>query len=405
MQLPGSIACRRKIADTPVAEYVTVRMASTSPSAKNRRASVIRAIGTAVPDASYTQEFASAFLQRLEAFSDRERRLLRMLYRNTGIDRRHTVIDDYGKAPENYTFFPKNSQLLPEPTLADRNRVFVREASKLAERAVRQMLESLHDTRAEDITHLITMSCTGFSAPGFDLDLVKTFAMREDIHRFHLGFMGCYAAFPALKLAHDITLAEPAARVLVVSVELCSLHFQQKTETDFLVANSLFADGAAAALVTSADGTPGLRLNSLASRVIPGSESDMAWTIGEHAFDMRLSSYVPKFIEENIASIVDDLLTATGGSRTDIDIWAIHPGGRAILDRSASALGIGKAALTHSYEVLREYGNMSSATILFVLKRIMEADASGSVLAAAFGPGLTVQAAHLTSETGGGGSR
>jgi predicted naringenin-chalcone synthase len=205
-------------------------------------------------------------------------------------------------------------------------------------------------------------------------------------------------------MARDICKARPGAHVLIVAVELCSLHFQQKTDLDFLIANSLFADGAAAVLVGPALSAEQARndagdrgrgaqliLDGFMSRIIPGTEKDMAWKIGENAFDMRLSAYVPRLIEQNIRSIINELLLTTDTAFADIDIWAIHPGGRAILDRTAAVLSISESALFHSYEVLRQYGNMSSATIFFVLQRILENRKSGTVFATAFGPGLTVE--------------
>jgi predicted naringenin-chalcone synthase len=373
----------------------------------------ILGIGTCVPPTSYTQQFALDFLTRLSAFSDKERRFLRRLYQNTAIDKRHTVIDDYGKDPSAYTFYPKNDQLLPEPGLEARNDVFIRESDRLSEQAARSLFSTLPEFDPQAVTDLVTVTCTGFSAPGFDLHLVKALGLRRDIHRSHIAFMGCYAGFPALRLARDICVANPGAHVLIVAVELCTLHFQLKPQLDFMIANALFADGAAAVLVgpasdagAVADAGPGgpaqgggassrqgprLLLEGFASRIIPESEQAMAWKIGERAFDMRLSAYVPRLIEANIRAIVEDLLGAAGDALGDIDIWAIHPGGRAILDRSAAALNIPESELVHSYEVLREYGNMSSATIFFVLRRILEDRRSGTVFATAFGPGLTVE--------------
>ncbi|MGO9308573.1 MAG: type III polyketide synthase [Spirochaetia bacterium] len=359
----------------------------------------IHGIATSVPETSYTQQFAADFLQKLAVFSDKERRFLARLYQNTGIDKRHTVIEDYGKDPSAHVFYPKNDQLLPEPGLEARNNVFIRESNRLSEQAARALLSGLPGFDRHAITDLITVTCTGFSAPGFDLHLVNALGLRPDIRRCHLAFMGCYAGFPAMRMARDICAANSGARVLIVAVELCSLHFQQKTDIDFIIANSLFADGAAAVLVGPAGGSAGrggqLVLDGFMSRILPGSEKDMAWKIGEHAFDMRLSAYVPRLIEQNIRSIIDDLLGTSDAAFGDIDIWAVHPGGRAILDRTAAALDLPASALSHSYGVLREYGNMSSATIFFVLKRILESSESGTVFATAFGPGLTVESGLL----------
>ncbi len=362
---------------------------------KHTTSVAIHGIATSVPETSYTQKFAASFLQKLAVFTDKQRRFLARLYQNTGIDKRHSVIEDYGKDPSAYLFYPKNDQLLPEPGLEARNDVFIRESDRLSEQAARSLLSGMPRFDRRAITDLITVTCTGFSAPGFDLHLVNALGLRQDIRRSHISFMGCYAGFPAMRTARDICVANPGAHVLIVAVELCSLHFQQKTDLDFIIANSLFADGAAAALVGPKGGSLGqgrqLLLDGFTSRIIPGSENDMAWKIGENAFDMRLSAYVPRLIEQNIRSIIDDLLSTSDAAFEDIDIWAVHPGGRAILDRTAAALGIPESALLHSYEVLREYGNMSSATIFFVLRRILEGRESGTVFATAFGPGLTVE--------------
>jgi predicted naringenin-chalcone synthase len=360
-------------------------------------------IVTTVPPQSYTQEEARAFITGLSRYTDAQKRFLNRIYEGTAIRKRHTVVDDYHRPPEEYTFYAPNADLDPEPGLEKRNDLFITHAAQLSQEAVRALLKVRADLDPLSITHLITVSCTGFSAPGFDFEIMRRIPLAPTVHRFHLGFMGCFAAFPALKLGHSICTADPTARVLIVNVELCSLHLQLKAETDMMVANALFADGVSATLMTGADGLPadrpagtrGFRMVDYAGRVIDGSESDMAWRIGPIAFDMRLSAYVPKFIQKNIAEIVDDLLKKSGHTRNDVDTWAIHPGGRAILDRAATALDLETDAFADSYAVLGEYGNMSSATIFFVLQRILQRGGGGRVFAAAFGPGLTVESALL----------
>jgi predicted naringenin-chalcone synthase len=354
----------------------------------------IHTVATEVPEYSYTQAFALEFLLTLQGDSEKKRTFLQRVYADTGIEKRHTVIADYGKSPDEFTFYPKNVKMMPEPETWYRNDVFIEESNRISERAARALFEQNVAVKPEQITHLITVSCTGFSVPGFDLYLLKQLSLRNSVHRFHIGFMGCYAAFPAMKLARDICLAHNDAKVLIVSVELCTLHFQQKFELETVVADAIFADGCAAALI-SADPRDGgecaLRMDSFASFVIDDSEKEMAWRIGRHGFDMRLSLYVPKLIEANVGEVVDNLLQAEGLSRGDIDLYAVHPGGRAILDKVAEALALKSDQLQHSREVLKQFGNMSSATILFVLKRILEDDSLGRIFSAAFGPGLTVE--------------
>ena len=356
----------------------------------------LQSIATAVPDRSYTQEFALEFMSRLPMYGDKERSFLQRIYRDTKIARRHSVIEDYGKPVAEYQFFARNEELLPEPAVAERNDLFVRHAEELSARVVQKLFQDNPRVRPTEITHLITVTCTGFSAPGFDYQLVQRFGLSANLHRYHLGFMGCYAGFPAMKLAHTICSADLAARVLIVDVELCSLHFQFKSEPDTMVANSLFADGAAAALISSAEPCgAGFRLVDFFSRIIADSDQAMSWRLGDIAFDMKLSAYVPKLLQRDIGEIVSSTMQAVGLEKQDVRLWAIHPGGRAILDRIALALELPSGALEDSYATLQNYGNMSSATIFFVLQRMLNNPSGGAVFAAAFGPGLTVESAYL----------
>jgi predicted naringenin-chalcone synthase len=358
-------------------------------------------IATRVPEVHYTQRFALDFLLRLQGTTPRKRIFLEKVYANTGIEKRHTVIGDYGRPVEKYEFYPNNPDLKPEPETWYRNDRFIAEANRLVARTAQDLLTRLPDFDKRRITHLVTLSCTGFSVPGFDIHLVKILGLNRDVHRFHIGFMGCYAAFPAMKLARDICLAHEEATVLVVGVELCSLHFQQKFTPETVVANAIFADGAAAALISaspSVSDRPKLRLDRFATYLVDNSEEGMAWRIGKHGFDMRLSLYVPAIIEANIRGVVSRLLDGSGVSLEEIDLFAVHPGGRAILDKVRDALSLPDRALDSSYDVLREYGNMSSVTIFFVLEAMLSVPASGRIFAAAFGPGLTVESGILTKE-------
>ena len=358
----------------------------------------IHGIATSVPEYSFSQEFVLNFVTKLLGDTKQKQTFLKRVYNGTAIDRRYTVIGDYGRKPEDFTFYPKNETLLPEPSTAVRNELYITESKKLAVEAVSSLLEQLHTVDRRDITHLITVSCTGFSAPGVDYYLTKELNLSPSINRFHIGFMGCYAAFPALKLARSICIAEPDAKVLIVNVELCSIHFQQKYEPDTIVANAIFADGVSAALVSANEQDSSrhkIQLNTFFSQLIESSEEEMAWKIGETGFDMKLSAYVPRLIENNLGSVMDSLFAKGNISGDQIDLWAIHPGGRAILDKLRESLNLVNSELQVSYDVLREYGNMSSTTIMFVLKRILENNESGKIFAAGFGPGLTVESAIM----------
>jgi predicted naringenin-chalcone synthase len=352
-------------------------------------------IETVVPEKSYTQEFALEFLLKLVDGSEKKEKLLTKLYKGTQIRKRHSVIDDYDKDPSEYTFYPKDPNLKPEPSTAKRNDLYIEEAKKLTLKASEQLLEGIPEFDREKISHVITVSCTGCVAPGLDFFLARDLGLKPTVHRYHIGFMGCQGAFPGMKMARDVCLADPEARVLLVNVELCSIHMQQREEMDIVVSNAIFADGISAALISAhrddVEGTK-YRLENFATSFAANTENDMAWRIGDHGFLMKLSVYVPKIVQDNIRPLMDGLFKDSGIRQEDIDIWAIHPGGRAILEKAEEALGISKKDLDASYRVMQEYGNMSSTTIMFVLADILEdADKRGKVFAAAFGPGITVE--------------
>jgi len=210
--------------------------------------------------------------------------------------------------------------------------------------------------------------------------------------------MGCYAAFPAMKMARDICLAHPESKVLVINTELCTLHFQQKFDLEIMVANSLFADGVSAALISAdSEDSPGPKiiLRNFYSQYLANSEDKMAWTLGQHGFNMRLSVYIPGLLNENIIPVMTDLFERANIQQADIDIWAIHPGGKAILEKLGKTLNLSPDDLAISYQVLRDYGNMSSTTIMFVLAKIMKGERCGKIFSAAFGPGLTLETGYM----------
>ena len=285
------------------------------------------------------------------------------------------------------------------PSTKVRNDLYTIEARKLFSETARKVITGCPGMDFADITHVITVSCTGFFAPGPDFYIVQDLGLAPSTQRFHLGFMGCYGAFPALKMARAFCMSDPEAVVLVVCLELCTLHLEPSEHIDDIIASSVFSDGAAGAIVSARSpekSNRSLRIETLLSTIAPDSEGDMAWTIGDHGFDMVLSTYVPRILGANVSSIVESLLQKSARSFKDIDHWAIHPGGRAILDKVQEGLELEENALDLSRKILREYGNMSSATILFVLEEFLKSDrmSSGDTMyAMAFGPGLTVESA------------
>jgi predicted naringenin-chalcone synthase len=263
----------------------------------------------------------------------------------------------------------------------------MRESKRLSLAVAQAAIHQCPMFQPTDITHVITVSCTGFYNPGPDYDVVLGLALPARVERYHLGFMGCYAALPALRMAQQFCQANPDAVVLIVCLELCTLHLQVKGDVDSLLGNALFADGAAAVVVSArAPDRPTLALGDFQSALALEGKGEMAWEIGDRGFNLVLSSYVPDIIASNLLPILE--------STRSIDRWAVHPGGKAILDRVERGLELAPDELAASRSVLRDYGNMSSVTILFVLERLLSELVPGQRLCAlAFGPGLTLQTA------------
>lgn len=353
--------------------------------------SKIISIDTATPAFRHSQDDILSFMQRVYATSPVDNRKLRFLYHQSGIDARYSVVGDYSRPATEWKFYPKSENLDPFPTLEQRMAVYHKHAAPLSVDAIRKCLEGT--IAASELTHLITVSCTGMSAPGLDLQVMDMMDLPKNIYRTSVNFMGCYAALHALKIADSVCKSEPQARVLIVCTELCTLHFQREATVDNITASMLFADGSAAALVTP-DSFPaaGLALQHFYSEIIPKGKKDMAWELSSSGFLMTLSGYVPDLIEEDFAQLIDNALQPRAIKADDIQYWCIHPGGKRILDSVQKSLQLNDKALAASASVLRRYGNMSSPTILFVLKdMIQQMERNKPLLGAAFGPGLTME--------------
>ncbi len=265
--------------------------------------------------------------------------------------------------------------------------VYAREAVGLAHKAVLAL-----DADLPGISHLIVVSCTGFVAPGLDLQLAALLGLRADVARMVIGFMGCAAAVPALRAADAIVRADPAARVLVVNVELCSLHLQDCNAVETALSMLLFGDGATAALVTAEPN--GIALEAFRAVVVPDSADLITWTIGDHGFQMFLSGQVPGRIQATLQAETQsnhDNGLLRGRSPDEIALWAVHGGGRTVLEAVACGLSLPEDALAVSRSVLHDFGNMSSCTIMFVLARMLAVGRRGPGLAMAFGPGMVAE--------------
>ncbi len=355
-------------------------------------------IETLAPAHRYRQEDLAGQMEQWLA-DPVGKRIARQLFRRSGIEHRYSVLPDFmpGAAAQLFPVGPDGRRV--EPTTQERNRQYIRHANELAVTVARRALANSVGFGAADITHVITASCTGFYNPGPDYQLVMELGLSPATQRYHLGFMGCYAAFPALRMAQQFCQAQPAAVVLVVCLELCTLHLHVQPDPDTLLANAIFADGAAAAIVSARQpgARPALALQQFHTALAPAGRGDMAWEIGDHGFDIVLSSYVPQIIAANIRGIMTEALARSDSDLPGIERWAIHPGGKAILDKIETTLGLRPEQLRASREVLRDYGNMSSATVLFVLQRLLaqESTAAERICAMAFGPGLTIETALM----------
>ena len=379
----------------------------------------LHALQTWTPDSLYLQEEASTAMQA-QVGDPRVRRIIRHIHRQSAIDQRHVVWQNDADA-----LFPVDGDgRWHNPGTGARNQAYTRYAAPAAAELARRCLAAAPHLAAADVTHVITASCTGFSNPGIDIQICRALQLPDTTARFHLGFMGCSAAFPALRMAKALCDADPQAVVLVLCLELCSLHFQPgNTSEDALIAGALFADGAGAALVSQRPPPPGLpavRLQGFSTTLTPTGGESMAWNIGDEGFEMVLGTYVPHIIDDHIVGALEPLLSRddslSGHPYRDIRHWAIHPGGRSILDKVQARLELSDEQLVPARETLRNFGNMSSATVLFVIRHILDlpveadagdnlaAEASGGdggerICSMAFGPGLTVETALFTKIT------
>ena len=364
--------------------------------------SYITAIGTANPKNKVSQTLIAEFMVQAMRLKETDARKLKALFRMTSIETRYSVLEDYGKKAA-FDFYSNNEGMEPFPSTKKRLALFREHSLKISLEAINACLAKRPEVDKKSFTHLIVVSCTGMYAPGLDIDIVKSLGLSSSIQRLCINFMGCYAAFNALKLANLFCKAEQGSRVLVVCTELCSIHFQKENTEDNLLANALFADGSAALLVESVP-RKGLNLKpeSFFCDLAAESENEMAWAVGDFGFEMKLSSYVPEIIRTGIKKLTTSLLNQISQKFSDVSYFAIHPGGKKILEVIEQELGLTREQNHASYDVLKNYGNMSSPTVLFVLNEVCKnlngADSGKQILSFAFGPGLTLESMLLKIE-------
>lgn len=347
----------------------------------SKERSFINAIGTAVPG----HDVHKAFIAWAEGqiADDRQRALFRRMAERSGIAHRWSVLPASagGGSPVEAGGFYQGAS----PPTSARMLAYAEEAPRLALAAIARLAA---EAPLDGVTHLVVASCTGFTAPGIDQIIARALGL-DGVERTLVGFMGCYAAVSALRVAHHIVRSEPEARVLAVTVELSSLHLQQETELEPLLAMLQFSDGAAAALVTAEPA--GLAIGAQFALALEDSSELITWTIGDTGFAMRLSGDVPARIAAALQGerVRSDILN--GWSAEEVDSWAVHAGGRSILDAVEKGLGLGQGALAASRDILSRFGNMSSATLLFVLAELIRKPGLGKGVALAFGPGLAAE--------------
>ena len=325
----------------------------------------IVSIATATPSYAHKQIDILNYMQNAYQLDADEKRKLAFLYNQSGIETRHSVIPDYSKPNTESNFLPKNNEDL-FPSIDQRMAVYKKNACLLSIEAITNCIKPF--IRAEQITHLITISCTGMSAPGLDLEIMEAMQLSPTLFRTSINFMGCYAAIHGLKMAKFICDSEPSAQVVLVATELCTLHFQKEYTLENASSSLLFADGSAAVLINNSTAPASLHLESFYSKVAFQGKKDMAWEISSKGFLMTLSGYIPQLIKEDIELLVSEALKKKGITLSEIPFWCIHPGGKKIVDVIEQKLSLTADQTKYARKILTEYGNMSSPTILFVLK-------------------------------------
>lgn len=350
----------------------------------------IISIATAVPQFCHRQNDIVHFMAKVYGLDETEKRKLSFLYNHSGIETRYSVIDDYSLREDEWDFIPQLREK-KFPDLDERMKIFEAEALPLSITAIEKCINGF--IAPTEITHLITVSCTGMSAPGLDLQIAEAMQLPVNIFRTSVNFMGCYGAVHALKLAKMICDTTPNSNVVIADTELCTLHFQKEYSHDNAASSLLFADGSAAVLVSNKiRSSRSISLKGFYSEVAYKGKKDMSWELSSNGFLMTLSGYVPQLIEEDISGLVDNALKNYELKFSDITRWCIHPGGKKILTTIQKQLRLRDDDMCWSKTVLAKYGNISSPTILFVLKEMMQNLSSGSnIFGVAFGPGLTME--------------
>lgn len=354
-------------------------------------------VGVAVPVHEITQEASLALTQRICCVDSRQKRFAKVLYEHAGVATRYGVLP-LTEADRWAPDVPLSTDEAPNrgPSTEARMEYYQQHALPLALEASRQALDR-SGCQPSEITHLVTASCTGFTAPGVDLGLIQHLRLPPTTERIHVGYMGCHGSINALRAARGLACADKRARILVCSVELCTIHYAFQWSNERMLGNALFADGSGAVVLGARETTnhanSAWRLAATGSYVFPDTADAMTWSIGNHGFVMSISSELPRLIETNLYEWLSVWLRSYGLDVSDVSLWAIHPGGPRIVEAVEAAMSLSHEETATSRQVLSSYGNMSSATVLFILKKFFESGAQPPCVALGFGPGLVVEAA------------
>jgi predicted naringenin-chalcone synthase len=360
----------------------------------------ILSIATALPPHQFDQQAALAFAQELCCTDERQSRYAATLYRHSGVEARHSVLPHteayrWAPTPEQRAAGVPNSG----PTTEERMAYYQEHALPLATAASEKALKE-SGISSHDITQVVTASCTGFTAPGVDSGLIERLGLRRTTERIHVGYMGCHGAINALRVARGLAASDAKARILMCATELCSLHYTFFFEMERLLGNALFADGSGAVILGQSDecrinDQPRWRLAATGSYLFPNTADAMTWSVGNHGFAMTISSRLPKLIRENVAGWLNAWLEHQGLGVADIRSWAVHPGGPKIVEAVEAAMRLTSEQTQTSRDILARHGNMSSATVLFIVEALMQAGAQPPCVMLGFGPGLVAEAALL----------
>ena len=360
----------------------------------------VLSVGVAAPGNEIKQDAALTLAQRICCTDDRQRRFAKALYQHSGVESRYGVLplaEADRWAPDGPLNADGSANL--GPCTEVRMEYYRAHALPLAHQAAQLALERA-DCPPGAVTHIVTASCTGFTAPGVDLGLIERLGLARTTQRVHVGYMGCHGAINAIRVAHGLTHADDHNRILVCAVELCTIHYAFHWSNERMLGNALFADGAGAVILGADNGAlhhakTGWRLAATGSYLFPGTADAMTWSVGNHGFAMTISMELPSLIQANLYGWLSRWLDHQGLGVGDVRSWAVHPGGPRIIEAVEAAMGLRREQTAASREILAAYGNMSSATVLFILESLLQRGAEPPCVVLGFGPGLVAEVALL----------